>query len=66
KLNPVQTMNMDKTQEKIMNFMPVLFTFLFASFPAGLVLYWSVSNIFTIVQQFLLMHIFHKKKNKNA
>jgi YidC/Oxa1 family membrane protein insertase len=41
----------DATQQKIMLFMPVFFTILFLSFPSGLVLYWLVSNILSIIQQ---------------
>ncbi|HDP24444.1 MAG TPA: membrane protein insertase YidC [Deltaproteobacteria bacterium] len=41
----------DPTQQKIMLMMPVVFTFLFLSFPSGLVLYWLVSNILSIIQQ---------------
>ena len=41
----------DATQQKIMLFMPVFFTFLFLTFPSGLVLYWLVSNILSILQQ---------------
>lgn len=42
----------DPTQAKIMMFMPVLFTFLFLSFPSGLVLYWLFNNIISIAQQY--------------
>lgn len=41
----------DPTQQKMMLFMPVVFTFLFLSFPSGLVLYWLISNILSILQQ---------------
>lgn len=41
----------DPTQRKVMLFMPLIFTFMFLSFPAGLVLYWLVNNILSIVQQ---------------
>ncbi len=41
----------DPTQQKIMLFMPVLFTFLFLNFPSGLVIYWLISNILSIIQQ---------------
>ena len=41
----------DPTQAKIMMFMPVIFTFLFLGFPSGLVLYWLVSNVLGIAQQ---------------
>ncbi|QWR78518.1 membrane protein insertase YidC [Candidatus Magnetomonas plexicatena] len=42
---------MDPTQAKIMMIMPIVFTFMFLSFPSGLVLYWLVSNVLSIVQQ---------------
>jgi YidC/Oxa1 family membrane protein insertase len=45
----------DPTQAKIMMFMPVLFTFMFLNFPAGLVLYWLVNNLLSIVQQKLIL-----------
>ena len=41
----------DPTQQKIMLFMPVLFTFLFLNFPSGLVIYWLISNMLSIIQQ---------------
>lgn len=44
----------DPTQAKIMMFMPLIFTLFFLGFPAGLVLYWLVSNIISIIQQRLL------------
>ncbi len=43
---------MDPTQAKIMQFLPVVFTFMFLSFPSGLVLYWLVNNILSIAQQY--------------
>lgn len=46
--------NMDPTQAKIMLFMPVFFTFIFLSFPSGLVIYWLVNNVLTIAQQYLI------------
>jgi len=46
--------NMDPMQAKIMLFMPVFFTFIFLSFPSGLVVYWLVNNILTIAQQYLI------------
>lgn len=42
---------MDPMQKKIMMIMPVVFTFFFIGFPAGLVLYWLINNIVSIVQQ---------------
>lgn len=44
----------DPMQAKIMQFLPVFFTFLFASFPAGLVLYWVVNNGLSILQQWYI------------
>lgn len=40
--------------QKFMKWMPVLFTVMFAWMPAGLVLYWTVSNIFGIIQMYIL------------
>jgi YidC/Oxa1 family membrane protein insertase len=48
KLNPAPP---DPLQAKVMLMMPVLFTGMFLFFPAGLVLYWTVNNILSIVQQ---------------
>ncbi len=44
----------DPMQEKIFKYLPVIFTFFFITFPSGLVLYWFVNNIFSIIQQFLV------------
>ncbi|MBI5195345.1 MAG: membrane protein insertase YidC [Nitrospirae bacterium] len=43
---------MDPMQAKMMMFMPIVFTFMFLSFPAGLVLYWLVNNLLAIAQQY--------------
>ncbi|MCV5943233.1 YidC/Oxa1 family membrane protein insertase, partial [Escherichia coli] len=48
-------------QQKIMTFMPVMFTFFFLFFPSGLVLYWLVSNIVTLIQQTLIYKALEKK-----
>jgi YidC/Oxa1 family membrane protein insertase len=45
----------DPMQAKIMMFMPVVFTFLFLNFPAGLVVYWLVNNVLSIAQQWLMI-----------
>lgn len=45
---------MDPTQAKIFMMMPVVFTFMFLNFPAGLVIYWLVNNLLTIFQQYLI------------
>jgi YidC/Oxa1 family membrane protein insertase len=44
----------DPRQAKMMLFMPVVFTFMFLNLPAGLVLYWTVSNILQIAQQWYM------------
>ncbi|UIP27956.1 membrane protein insertase YidC [Photobacterium sp. TLY01] len=58
----------DPMQQKIMTFMPVLFTGFFLFFPAGLVLYWLVSNIVTLIQQYIIFKQLEKKglHSKNA
>jgi YidC/Oxa1 family membrane protein insertase len=44
----------DPAQAKIMLVMPIMFTFMFLSFPSGLVIYWLVSNVLSIVQQYYI------------
>ncbi|HBG46683.1 MAG TPA: protein translocase component YidC [Deltaproteobacteria bacterium] len=44
----------DPAQQKIMMFMPVIFTFMFLNFPSGLVLYWLVNNVLSIGQQYFI------------
>ena len=44
----------DPTQAKIMMFLPLIFTFIFLNFPSGLVVYWLVNNVLSILQQWLL------------
>ena len=51
KLNPAPA---DPTQAKIFALLPFVFTFVLAGFAAGLVLYWSVNNILSIAQQWLI------------
>jgi YidC/Oxa1 family membrane protein insertase len=46
----------DKTTQQALTLMPVMFTFLFAGMSAGLVIYWTVSNILAIAQQTLIKH----------
>lgn len=45
----------DPMQRKIMMFLPLIFTVLFLNFPSGLVLYWFVNNVLSILQQWLMM-----------
>jgi len=47
----IQPTTMDPKQAQIMLLLPVFLTFLFISFPAGLVLYWLTNNVLTIAQQ---------------
>ncbi|HJS85556.1 MAG TPA: membrane protein insertase YidC [Acetobacteraceae bacterium] len=56
KLNPPPP---DPTQAKLFMFMPVIFTFMLARFPAGLVIYWSWNNLLSIAQQWLIMRRTH-------
>ncbi len=51
KMNPVIG---DPTQAKIMLILPIVFTFIFIHFPAGLLLYWTVNNVLTIAQQYII------------
>ena len=53
KLNPTPP---DPVQQKIFAVLPFLFTFMLASFPAGLVIYWAWNNSLSIAQQWLIMH----------
>jgi YidC/Oxa1 family membrane protein insertase len=51
-LNPQQP---DPMQQKIFNWMPVIFTFMLASFPSGLVIYWAWNNVLSLIQQYTIM-----------
>ena len=51
----------DPLQQKVMQFMPIIFTFFFLWFPAGLTLYWLVSNVVTITQQWYIFRQLEKK-----
>jgi YidC/Oxa1 family membrane protein insertase len=51
KLNPAPP---DPMQEKLMMALPFVFTFMFAFFPSGLVLYWTMNNILSIAQQWVI------------
>jgi len=44
----------DPTQQKIMLFMPLIFTFMFLQFPSGLVIYWLLNNLLSIGQQLMI------------
>jgi YidC/Oxa1 family membrane protein insertase len=52
KLNPQPP---DPIQAKMFTILPVVFTFMLAHFPAGLVIYWTWNNILSIIQQWVIM-----------
>jgi YidC/Oxa1 family membrane protein insertase len=52
KLNPPPP---DPTQAMIFNWMPVIFTFMLGTFPAGLVIYWAWNNTLSVIQQSIIM-----------
>jgi YidC/Oxa1 family membrane protein insertase len=43
----------DPVQQRVMMIMPIMFTFMFLSYPSGLVIYWTISNLWAIGQQYL-------------
>ena len=52
----------DKTQARMFMFMPILFTYMLARMPSGLVIYWTWSNLLSITQQWFIMRKDAKKK----
>ena len=54
----------DPMQAKIMKWMPVMFTFFFLWFPAGLVLYWVVNNLLSMAQQYVITRQIEAKAAK--
>jgi YidC/Oxa1 family membrane protein insertase len=52
KMNPTPT---DPVQQQMFAWMPVIFTFMLGSFPAGLVIYWTWNNTLSVLQQGLIM-----------
>jgi YidC/Oxa1 family membrane protein insertase len=60
KLSPASS---DPVQAKILKFMPFVLTFVLASFPAGLVIYWTWSNTLSILQQWLISKKLNQEKN---
>jgi YidC/Oxa1 family membrane protein insertase len=61
KLNPTPP---DPMQAKIMMAMPIVFTFMFLFFPAGLVLYWVVNNTLSIAQQWQITKMIERGGKK--
>jgi YidC/Oxa1 family membrane protein insertase len=52
KMNPEPT---DPVQKAVFGWMPLIFTFMLASFPAGLVIYWAWNNLLSVTQQYVIM-----------
>jgi YidC/Oxa1 family membrane protein insertase len=48
----------DPTQQRIFQLMPIMFTFIMAPFAAGLLIYWTWSNVLTSIQQYIIMRRF--------
>jgi YidC/Oxa1 family membrane protein insertase len=63
KMNPTPP---DPVQAKVMKFMPFVFSIFFFFFPAGLVLYWLVNNILSILQQWQIQRMFDRDKPAHA
>jgi YidC/Oxa1 family membrane protein insertase len=53
KLNPQPV---DPVQARMFMFLPIIFTYMLAAFPAGLVIYWAWNNLLSITQQWVIMH----------
>lgn len=51
----------DPMQKKIMMLMPIIFTLMFCTFPAGLTLYWVISNCVTVIQQYFIFKALEKR-----
>ncbi|HVU21780.1 MAG TPA: membrane protein insertase YidC [Rhizomicrobium sp.] len=69
KMNPAPA---DPVQAKMFAFMPLIFTFMFATFPSGLVIYYTWNNLLSVAQQYVMMrrqgvevHLFENLKFKN-
>ena len=58
KMNPPPT---DQTQRIVFGLMPWVFMFSMSQFPVGLVMYWTWSNLLSIVQQYVIMRRLHVK-----
>ncbi|MBE9556876.1 MAG: membrane protein insertase YidC, partial [Proteobacteria bacterium] len=63
KLNPPPP---DPMQARIMGMLPIVFTFFLATFPAGLVLYWTWNNLLSIAQQYSIMKRMEKQMHQQS
>ncbi len=61
KLNPTPV---DKMQARMMMIMPIVFGFMMIWFPSGMVIYWTVNNIFSIAQQWYINRKIEQEKNE--
>lgn len=57
--------SLDPMHQKIMQFLPIIFTFFFMLFPAGLVLYWVVNSVLSILQQWYITRQIEAEPSKN-
>ena len=57
---------MDKSQQAIFTFLPIIFTFLFYGLPSGLMLYWSTNNIISIYQQLRINKLLESEGDKES
>jgi YidC/Oxa1 family membrane protein insertase len=55
----------DPVQQRVMMIMPLMFTFMFLSYPSGLVIYWTISNLWAIGQQYLTTGLVAPARTKN-
>ena len=65
RMTPVSP-TMDPVQQKMMKFMPLMFAFIMYYFPSGLTLYWTVSNILTIIQTKMTRNIVVETPNSTS
>ena len=63
----------DKSQQMSNNLMPFVVTFVMSKFPAGLVIYWTFSNSFSVLQQYIIMrasgadvHLFKRSRGRQG
>lgn len=56
----------DPAQANMMLLMPIMFTFMFAQLPSGLVIYWTFSNVLSLIQQYVIMKSEEKVQKKKS
>ncbi|MCA4774838.1 membrane protein insertase YidC [Wolbachia endosymbiont of Mansonella ozzardi] len=66
KISEKDQINRDDVQVNVMRFLPYISIFIFSSFPAGLVIYWILSNVMTLVQQSLIKLFLTRKGGINV